>query len=73
MSYEKLIRPLHNTDTSQLWTVLLEPLNFYYYYFSQQEPKLSCVTFFVKGFYLSTYVLTDLLTYSGKLSSQTLS
>ena len=34
----------------------------YYYYFSQQEPKLSCVTFFIKGFYLSTYLLTDLLT-----------
>ena len=46
--------------------------NIYYYYFSQHEPKLSCVTFFIKGFYLSTYLLTDLLTYSGKLSSQTL-
>ena len=51
------VRPLHNTDTSQLWTVLLEPFIIIFLNKSQ-----SCLVLpsLLKAF---TWILTYLLTY----------
>ena len=56
-----IARPLHNTDTSQLWTVLLEP--FIIVIFLNKSQSSLVLPSLLKAF---TNFLTYLLTYSGK-------